>query len=108
VAIHITEAAAKKINEIIAAEKPDASGMRIAVQGGGCAGMSYHFDFAIVSDPKQDKVFEENGAKVVVDKKSYLFLNGTELSYSDGLNGGFKLKNPNVKASCGCGESFTV
>ena len=107
-AIHISEAAAAKINEIIQKDNPDAVGMRIAIRGGGCAGMSYHFDFALTPDAKQDKVFEENGARVVVDKKSYLFLNGTTLRYSDGLNGGFKLDNPNVKASCGCGESFTV
>jgi iron-sulfur cluster assembly protein len=107
-AIHISEAAAQKINEIIRKDRPEATGMRIAIQGGGCAGMSYNFDFALAPDAKLDRVFEENGAKVVVDKKSYLFLNGTTLNYSDGLNGGFKLDNPNVKATCGCGESFTV
>ena len=106
--IGITAEAARKINEIIAHEKPEATGIRISVTAGGCAGMSYVFDFALAPDPAKDRVFEENGARLVIDRKSYVFLNGSELTYADGLTGGFKLKNPNAKAACGCGESFTV
>ena len=83
-------------------------GVRVAVEGGGCSGLMYDlkFDFEIKSN---DHIFEDNGIKVFVDKKSLLYLIGTELDYSDGLNGkGFQFKNPNASRTCGCGESFAV
>ena len=75
--------------------------------GGGCSGLQYKLD---IDEPRQgDKVFERDGVQVVTDKKSYLYLHGTELDYSEGLmESGFKLHNPNVKRTCGCGTSFAV
>jgi len=90
---------------------PDAGesekGLRVKVVGGGCSGLSYKMDL----DQKRDgdRVFERDGARVIVDRKSFLYLNGTELDYSDDLmHAGFNLRNPNVKRSCGCGASFGV
>lgn len=82
--------------------------IRVGVKGGGCSGLSYELTFD--TDLKEDdKVFENNGIKVVVDKKSFLYLIGTELDYSGGLNGkGFVFNNPNASRTCGCGESFAV
>ena len=82
--------------------------IRVGVKGGGCSGLSYELTFD--TDLKDtDKVFEDNGMKVVVDKKSFLYLVGTELDYSGGLNGkGFVFNNPNASRTCGCGESFSV
>lgn len=82
--------------------------IRVGVQGGGCSGLMYKLDFdtQLTDD---DKVFEDNGIKIVVDKKSFLYLVGTELDYSGGLNGkGFTFINPNASRTCGCGESFSV
>lgn len=82
--------------------------IRVGVKGGGCSGLMYELDFdtALKED---DKVFEDNGIKIVVDKKSYLYLIGTELDFSGGLNGkGFTFINPNANRTCGCGESFSI
>lgn len=82
--------------------------VRVGVKGGGCSGLSYDlvFDDAIKDG---DKVFEDNGVKVVVDKKSMLYLLGTTLDFSGGLNGkGFQFINPNASRTCGCGESFSI
>ena len=83
--------------------------MRVGVKGGGCSGLTYMLE--IVSDgPREtDKVIDENGVRLFVDKKSYVFLAGTILEYSGGLNGkGFVFNNPNAKTTCGCGTSFSV
>ena len=83
-------------------------GLRLGVKTTGCSGMAYILEFvdAIEDD---DKVFESNGVKIIIDPKSLLYLDGTELDYGkEGLNEGFKFNNPNVKDTCGCGESFTV
>lgn len=82
-------------------------GLRVRVVGGGCSGMSYRMEF---DDPREgDEVFESDGFRVYVDKKSMIFLNGSELDYRESLTGaGFHFQNPNVKGSCGCGESFSV
>ena len=106
-AISISDEAATKIHGLIASlNKPD-HGLRLKVVGGGCSGLQYKMDFDI---PREgDKVFENGGAKVLVDRKSFLYLNGTEVHYEEGLmESGFKLRNPNIKRSCGCGASFTV
>ena len=82
--------------------------IRVGVKGGGCSGLTYVMDFdtALKED---DKVFEDKGVKIVVDKKSFLYLVGTELDYSGGLNGkGFQFINPNASRTCGCGESFSI
>jgi len=82
--------------------------IRVGVKGGGCSGLMY--DLSFDSELKEgDKVFEDNGVKIVVDRKSYLYLVGTELEYSGGLNGsGFSFINPNANRTCGCGESFSI
>lgn len=82
--------------------------IRVGVEGGGCSGLSYKLDFDNVSKP-DDQVFEDKGIRIAVDKKSFLYLVGTELDYSGGLNGkGFTFNNPNASRTCGCGESFSV
>jgi iron-sulfur cluster assembly protein len=83
-------------------------GLRVSVNGGGCSGLTYHLDFDNESLPG-DQVFEEKGVRLLVNLKSYLYLAGTELDFSDGLQGkGFHFANPNASRSCGCGESFAV
>jgi iron-sulfur cluster assembly protein len=82
--------------------------IRVGVKGGGCSGLMYELEFDNHLSP-DDKVFEDNGVKVVVDRKSYLYLVGTELDFSGGLNGkGFTFINPNANRTCGCGESFSI
>ena len=82
--------------------------IRVSVEGGGCSGLSYKLDFDNEDKPG-DQVFESNGVKIVCDLKSFLYLCGTELDFSDGLNGkGFTFNNPNASRTCGCGESFAV
>ncbi len=82
--------------------------IRVGVESGGCSGLSYKLTFDTETKP-EDQVFEDKGVKVVVDKKSVLYLAGTELDYSGGLNGkGFVFSNPNASRTCGCGESFAV
>ena len=82
--------------------------LRVSVAGGGCSGLSYNLDFDNEVQPG-DQVFEYQDLKLLVNLKSYLYLAGTELDYSDGLNGkGFHFANPNASRSCGCGESFAV
>jgi iron-sulfur cluster assembly accessory protein len=105
--LSLTERAAARINELVAAENRAGQGLRLKVVGGGCSGLQYKLDFDM---PKAtDKIFEKDGAKVLVDMKSLLYLTGTELDYKDELmQSGFVFQNPNVKKSCGCGSSFTV
>jgi iron-sulfur cluster assembly protein len=105
VAITLTDNAVMKILSLVT-ETPE-KGLRVKVVGGGCSGLQYKMD---LDAPKPgDKVFERDGAKVLVDRKSFLYLNGTELDFGDGLmQTGFTLHNPNVKKTCGCGASFSV
>lgn len=82
--------------------------LRVGVKGGGCSGLTYVLDM-VESGKPEDKLIEEHGMKLFVDRKSYVFLAGTTLEYSGGLNGkGFVFNNPNAKTSCGCGTSFSV
>jgi iron-sulfur cluster assembly protein len=107
-AITISQKAAEKIKELIAREGGTAIGLRVGVRGSGCAGLAYTMSLAEKEGPK-DKIFETEGVKLLVDPKSYIFLNGTELTYHEGLMGhGFKFENPNAKGTCGCGESFII
>lgn len=106
--ITVTPLAAEKIKSIKTAQaSPEEAGLRLRVVGGGCSGFQYQLIF---DAPKPgDRVYEQDGVKVVVDPKSFLYLNGTEVDYVDGLMGaGFALKNPNAKGTCGCGSSFTA
>jgi iron-sulfur cluster assembly protein len=80
----------------------------VGVDGGGCSGLMYKLEFDTTIN-EGDQVFEDNGVKVVVDRKSFLYLVGTELEYTGGLNGkGFVFNNPNASRTCGCGESFSI
>jgi iron-sulfur cluster insertion protein len=107
VGVSITDHAAEKIKQLLAAEKRERQGLRLKVVEGGCSGFENKMDFD--APCAEDKVFEKDGAKVLVDMKSLLYLNGTELDYKEGLmQSGFVLQNPNVKWTCGCGTSFTV
>ncbi|HVO25398.1 MAG TPA: iron-sulfur cluster assembly accessory protein [Candidatus Margulisiibacteriota bacterium] len=106
-AITLSENAAAKIRALLAAQQKEASGLRVKVVGGGCSGLQYKMDLDV--ERPGDKVFGTDDAKLLVDRKSFLYLNGTELDYNEGLmQSGFSLHNPNVKRSCGCGASFTV
>lgn len=103
--VTLSDNAISKIRQLVG-EKPDA-GLRVKVVGGGCSGLQYRME--IDSAKERDKVFERDGARLIVDKKSFLYLSGSELDYAEELMAsGFRLVNPNVKRSCGCGESFTV
>lgn len=105
--ITLTESAVKQIKRFKEEEKAD-GGLRIAVVGGGCSGMSYKLDFQKEPAPN-DKIFEQDGVKVFIDPKSFLYVKGLTLDYSGGLNGtGFTFSNPNASKSCGCGTSFSV
>ena len=105
--IEITETAARKIRTLMAKQGIDDGGLRVGVKGGGCSGLSYTFAWEKV--PRfGDEVFEgADGAKLYVDKKSLLYLNGTVLDYDTALlTKGFVFHNPNAKQTCGCGSSF--
>jgi iron-sulfur cluster assembly protein len=105
--VSITERAAERIKQLQAAENKDSQGLRLKVVGGGCSGLQYKMDLDL--QKPGDRIFEKDGAKVLVDMKSLLYLNGTELDYKEELmQSGFVFQNPNVKRSCGCGTSFTV
>jgi iron-sulfur cluster assembly protein len=108
--IHVTEKAARKIQELLRKENvPSTSGgLRLGVQGGGCSGLSYAMRLDTQARDR-DKVFEENGARVFVDPKSFLYLNNTTLDYEETLmRQGFVFQNPQAERNCGCGSSFTA
>lgn len=107
--ITVTESAKNRALHLMAQEnRPADSFIRVGVEGGGCSGLSYKLEFDSELKP-DDKVFEDKGIRIVCDKKSFLYLIGTELEFSDGLNGkGFVFNNPNASRTCGCGESFAV
>ena len=107
--ITISEAAVTRLRAMYQELKaaPE-SGMRIAVKGGGCSGLSYHMEWA-TSPKERDRVFERDGVRVFVDGKSLLYLKGSELTFESSFMASlFKLHNPNAKSECGCGESFSV
>jgi iron-sulfur cluster assembly protein len=88
---------------------PNSHHLRVGVKGGGCSGLSYVMDFDDKIEPTDETIEIDGGLKVVIDRKSVLYLYGTELDYSDGLNGkGFQWGNPNASWTCGCGESFSL
>jgi iron-sulfur cluster assembly protein len=106
-AITLTEAAADRVKKFIA-NRGKGVGLRLGVKTSGCSGMAYVVEFADQIED-DDMVYENHGVKVIVNPKSLVYLEGTELDYTrEGLNEGFKFNNPNVKDSCGCGESFNV
>ena len=106
--IKVTENAKNQAIKLMEQDGKTGNFIRVGVKGGGCSGLMYELDFdnTIKED---DKEFEDNGIKVVVDKKSFLYLVGTTLDFSGGLNGkGFVFTNPNADRTCGCGESFSI
>lgn len=108
--IKVSDRAANQIKDL-RKQDPGAQAkefLRVKVDKGGCSGLSYKLDFDSDMGPS-DKVFEENGEKIVIDSESYLYLAGTELDFEGGLNGkGFTFTNPNASRTCGCGSSFGV
>lgn len=102
------EAKQHAINLMKEENRPADSFIRVGVEGGGCSGLSYKLEFDNTIK-EGDQMFEDKGIKIVVDRKSFLYLVGTELQYTGGLNGkGFVFNNPNASRTCGCGESFSV
>lgn len=105
--ITITESAANRVKKFLQ-NRGKGVGLRLGVKTSGCSGMAYVLEF-VDEIEADDQVFDAHGVKVIVDPKSLVYLDGTELDYTrEGLNEGFKFNNPNVKDSCGCGESFNV
>jgi len=106
--VGIADSAVIRLRALLEARQTPNAGLRIAVKGGGCSGLTYVMEWA--EQPREkDKLFEKEGVRVFVDPKSYLYLIGTEIVYEETLMAsGFKLQNPNAKQACGCGESFTV
>jgi iron-sulfur cluster assembly protein len=105
--ITLTEKAAQHVQSYLV-KRGKGVGLRVGVRTSGCSGMAYKLEFADVVNP-EDLEFESHGVKLIVDPKSLPYLQGTELDYTrEGLNEGFKFRNPNVKDECGCGESFNV
>ena len=105
--ISLTGRAADHVRNYIE-KRGGAAGLRLGVKTSGCSGLAYFLEFADEIDDA-DATFESEGIKIIVDKKSLIYLDGTELDYKkEGLNEGFEFNNPNVKDACGCGESFTV
>ena len=107
--IKVTDKAAKKLKELRDSESySNDYNIRVKVKGGGCSGLLYDLNFDNLLT-EEDQSFEDNGTIIIVDKKSLFYVLGTELDFSDGLNGkGFQFKNPNATRTCGCGESFAV
>lgn len=106
-AVTLTDTAADRIKKFLE-NRGKGVGLRLGVKTSGCSGMAYVIEFVDEID-ESDQVFEDHGIKVIIDQKSMVYLDGTELDFKrDGLNEGFEFNNPNVKDSCGCGESFTV
>jgi iron-sulfur cluster assembly protein len=105
--VTFTDSAARHIKNFLA-KRGKGIGLRLAVRTTGCSGLAYVLEFAD-EIAANDEVFKNNDVTVVIDKKSLVYLDGTELDFTrDGLNEGFKFNNPNVKDECGCGESFTI
>jgi iron-sulfur cluster assembly protein len=108
-AVALSEAAVKQVKSLKQTQNlPETVFLRMGVKGGGCSGLTYSLEFDSELGP-HDKEFEIDGVKIVVDRKSYLYLNGTTLDYvTQGLTGGFTFINPQAKSSCGCGTSFSA
>lgn len=106
-AVSLSETAAERVKNFLT-NRGKGAGLRLGVRTSGCSGMAYVIEFADVIE-EEDQVYESHGVKVIIDPKSLIYLDGTEVDYTkEGLNEGFKFENPNAKDSCGCGESFTV
>ena len=106
--MRLSEAAASRIQDLIARSERPIAGIRVGVKNGGCAGMSYTMEYAEALDPR-DEVVEDKGVRLLIDPKAVLFLLGTEMDYRiDKLSAGFVFINPNQTSACGCGESVAI
>ena len=104
--ITLTDKAANKVKEILESEKKQDHALRIGVKGGGCSGFEYTLDLDKLFS-ESDQVFNDKGVQIVIDARSFIYLNGTEVDYLENLTGsGFSFSNPNATRSCGCGNSF--
>ena len=104
----LTEAAAQRVKQIMASSGNDVIGLRVGIKRGGCAGMEYTMEYA-TGLQQHEEVVEDKGVKILIDPAATMFLIGTEMDFvDDKLQSGFVFKNPNEKARCGCGESFSV
>jgi iron-sulfur cluster insertion protein len=105
---NISDSAAQRISYLLS-DEPTGSRLRVAVLGGGCSGFQYRFEFDAAQPATDDILYDKEGARVVVDETSLGLLNGSMLDYVADLSGAaFEIKNPNAKASCGCGNSFSI
>jgi iron-sulfur cluster assembly protein len=106
--MRLSEAAARRINDVIGKAERPVAGVRVGVKNGGCAGMSYTMEYAETVNP-HDEVVEDRGVRLLIDPKAVLFLLGTEMDFKvDKLSSGFVFKNPNQTSACGCGESVAI
>lgn len=106
--INISDSARDRLLQIITQQKEEKKFVRVGVESGGCSGLSYKLEFDMCKNA-DDELIEDNNIKLLINKKSYLYLVGTTLEFSDGLNGkGFVFNNPNASRTCGCGESFSL
>jgi iron-sulfur cluster assembly protein len=107
--IKVSEKAGRKVREFAVRDGKDTFGLKVAVKGGGCSGLVYVLEIVDAPDPEDKIIRQDDGLEVYVPKKAFVFLAGTLLDFTDGLNGkGFQFVNPNAKRSCGCGDSFAV
>ena len=107
--INVSETAASKISELLVEENKAGSGLRVFVQGGGCSGFQYGLMIEENGQGTGDEVYESNGVKLLIDPISIRYLGGAEVDFVDTVTGGgFTIKNPNAKSTCGCGQSFSV
>lgn len=107
--IEFTEAAAQQVKSLIEQHEPDAKGLKVFVQGGGCSGFSYGFDFMTEEDESDYLVVETDGIKLYVDAMSNMYLDGATVDFQTGIAGSsFTINNPNTTTTCGCGSSFSV
>ena len=108
--VNVTESAASRITQLLDEEKKAQAGLRVFVQGGGCSGFQYGLMIEEgAGDPEADRIFESNGVTLFIDPISIRYLAGAEVDFVDNLmGGGFTIKNPNAKTTCGCGQSFGV
>ena len=111
IGIQVTDKASKAVRRIAVKEGRETEdfGLRVGVKGGGCSGLLYVLSIVENTPMDTDRVVDDNGLRIFIDKRSFIYLAGTELDFSDGLNGkGFVFQNPNAKKACGCGNSFGV
>ncbi len=105
--VSATDSAIRELKRLLADERPEVTGVRMAVKGGGCSGLSYVLDFDKERDG--DNLVEQDGVRFYMDRKSTIYLKGIQLDFKEGLKGkGFIFTNPNASSTCGCGESFSV